>query len=246
VINPKDHVVAQAIKHMAPPPHQRDIELILGIYREMFDKIAGIFDMTDPSIAKGRMAFKTVATIIESMHTMLRGKIRGYGKMLRERGRMWLSHAQNWYTEERIFFVDAQAGTKESGKFVGKEMIFPVQMQVIAGSTMPTSRLQQREEAKELHSQQAIDVRELLERLDWPNRAEVIQRMEMGMLGPIIKRLEALQVDPKIIAMLQKIAGMDESEYNAVVNQMKEAQHNQMKGGEAGGAIPPTDQVKGL
>jgi hypothetical protein len=243
VINPKDHVVAAAIKHMAPPPHQRDIELILSIYREMFDKIAGIFDMTDPSIAKGRMAFKTVATIIESMHTMLRGKIRGYGKMLRERGRMWLSHAQNWYTEERIFFVNAQAGTKESGKFTGKEMIFPVQLQIIAGSTMPTSRLQQREEAKELHKDGAIDIRELLERIDWPNRAEVIQRMEMGMLGPIIKRMEALQVDPKVIEMLQKIAGMDESEYNAVVNQMKEAQHNEMKGGQGQDEVM---QVKGL
>jgi hypothetical protein len=66
--------------------------------------------------------------------------------------------------------------------------------------------------------------------------------MEMGMLGPIIKRLQALQVDPKIIAMLQKIASMDESEYNAVVNQMKEAQHNQQQGGIR--ANP--DQVKGL
>jgi hypothetical protein len=67
--------------------------------------------------------------------------------------------------------------------------------------------------------------------------------MEMGMLGPIIKRMEALQVDPKVIAMLQKIAGMDESEYNAVVNQMKEAQHNQMKAGET---ATGKDQVKGL
>jgi hypothetical protein len=238
VINPKDHVVAQAIQHMKPPPHQRDIEMILGIYREMFDKIAGIFDMTDPGIAKGRMAYKTVATIIESMHTMLRGKIRGYGKLLRERGRMWLSHAQNWYTEERIFFVNGPAGTKESGKFTGKEMIFPTQFQVIAGSTMPTSRLQQREEAKELHGQGAIDVRELLERLDWPNRAEVIHRMELGQLAPIIERLQALGVDKRIIAMLQKIAAMDESEYNAVVNQMKEAQHNQMQAQQGNMQIP--------
>jgi hypothetical protein len=238
VINPKDHVVAQAIQHMKPPPHQRDIEMILGIYREMFDKIAGIFDMTDPGIAKGRMAYKTVATIIESMHTMLRGKIRGYGKLLRERGRMWLSHAQNWYTEERIFFVNGPAGTKESGKFTGKEMIFPTQFQVIAGSTMPTSRLQQREEAKELHGQGAIDVRELLERLDWPNRAEVIHRMELGQLAPIIERLQALGVDQRIIAMLQKIAGMDESEYNAVLNQMKEAQHNQMQAQQGNMQIP--------
>jgi hypothetical protein len=240
VVSPKDHIVAQAIGFMKAPPPQRDIELVLTIYREMFDKIAGIFDMTDPSIAKGRMAYKTVATIIESMHTMLRGKIRGYGKLLRERGRMWLSHAHNWYTEERTFFVDGPAGTKESGSWVGKETIIPIQFQVVAGSTMPTSRLQQREEAKELHGQGAIDIRELLERLDWPNRQEVIKRMELGQLAPIIERLQALGVSEEIIAMLQKIANMDESEYNAIVNQMKEAQADQMKGQGPGGPQIPS------
>lgn len=238
VINPKDHIVAGAIGHMRPPPHHRDIEMILAVYREMFDKIAGIFDMTDPSIAKGRMAYKTVATIIESMHTMLRGKIRGYGKLLRERGRMWLSHAQNWYTEERVFFVEGPAGTKEAGKWVGKDAIIATQFQVVAGSTMPTSRMQQREEAKELHAQRAIDVRELLERLDWPNRQEVIKRMELGQLAPIIERLQALGVDQQIIAMLQKIANMNESEYNAIVNQMKEAQADATKGVGGGQQIP--------
>jgi hypothetical protein len=231
VINPKDHVVAAAIGHMKPPPHHRDIEQIFTIYREMFDKIAGIFDMTDPSIAKGRMAFKTVATIIESMHTMLRGKIRGYGKMIRERGRMWLSHAQNWYTEERLFFVEREGGSTEAGEIIGRDMIIPLHFTVEAGSTMPTSRLQQREEAKELHSQGAIDIRELLIRLDWPNREEVIHRMEMGQFGMLLERLEELGVNPEIVEAVTAIAEMDDQEYNAALNQMKEVQADATKVG---------------
>jgi len=235
VINPKDHIVGAAIGHMKPPPHHRDIEQILGIYREMFDKIAGIFDMTDPSIAKGRMAFKTVATILESMHTMLRSKIRGYGKMIRERGRMWLSHAQNWYTEERIFFVEREGGSTETGQMLGKEMIIPLHFTVEAGSTMPTSRLQQREEAKELHTGGAIDIRELLIRLDWPNREEVIHRMEMGQFGMLLERLEELGVNPEIVEAVTKIAEMDDQEYNAALNQMKEVQADATKGALPGG-----------
>jgi hypothetical protein len=235
VINPKDHIVGAAIGHMKPPPHHRDIEQILGIYREMFDKIAGIFDMTDPSIAKGRMAFKTVATIIESMHTMLRGKIRGYGKLIRERGRMWLSHAQNWYTEERMFFVEREAGSTEAGQILGKDMIIPLHFTVEAGSTMPTSRLQQREEAKELFKDGALDIRELLIRLDWPNRAEVIHRMEMGQFGQLLERLDELGVNPEIVEAVTAIAEMDDQEYNAALNQMKEVQADATKGQLPGG-----------
>lgn len=230
VINPKDHVVAAAIGHMKPPPHHRDIEQILMIYREMFDKIAGIFDMTDPSIAKGRMAYKTVATIIESMHTMLRGKIRGYDKLIRERGRMWLSHAQNFYTEDRTFFVEREGGTVEQGQVTNIDLLFQIHFSVEKGSTMPTSRLEQREEAKELFGQGALDIRELLIRLDWPNKAEVIRRMEMGQFGVLLDRMQQLQVDEEVLALVQNIAQMDEAEYNAILNQMKEAQANQTKG----------------
>jgi len=236
VINPKNHVVASAIQHMKPPPVHRDIEHVMSIYRELFDKISGQFDMTDPNLAKGRMAYKTVATIIESMHTMLRGKIRSYGKMIRDRGRMYLSHAMNWFTEDRMFFVEREGGTTESGSFVGKDLIIPMHFSVVSGSTMPTSRLQQREEALELFKAGAVDVRELLERLDWPNRAEVIHRMELGQLAPIMQRLEALGVNPEVIATVQKIANMDESEYNAVVNQMKEAQADSA---DQGNLAPP-------
>jgi hypothetical protein len=110
-------------------------------------------------------------------------------------------------------------------------MIIPLHFTVEAGSTMPTSRLQQREEAKDLHKQGAIDTRELLIRIDWPNREEVIHRMEMGQFGMLLERIEALGVNPEIVEAVTQIAQMDDQEYNAALNQMKEVQADATKAG---------------
>lgn len=237
VVQPKDHVSAAGIRHLEPPPRNQDIEQVMQIYRELFDRISGMFDMTDPNLAKGRMAYKTMASILESMHTMVRGKIRGYGKMIRERGRMFLSHVMNWYTEERMIFT-RNKGTIIPDTVYGREMIIPCHFQVVSGSTMPHSRMQQREEAIELFNAKGIDNRELLDRLEWPNRAEVIKRMEMGIAGPILERMQALGAAPEVIQMVQRIAEMDESEYNAAVNQIKKAQADAAKAQEKGPEMP--------
>jgi hypothetical protein len=235
IVNPKNSVVAKAIRYMESPPVQNDIQIILNTYRELFDKIAGTFDLTDPSVMKGRLAFKTVAAILENMHTLIRGKIRTYGRMIRDRGRMYISHVQNWYTEERFFFLQ-EGGVPTQGSLVGPESITPLSFQVVSGSTMPTSRLQQREEALQLFEAGAIGIRDLLESLEWPDRAEITNRMEAGVMGPLIEKMEALGVDPQAIEIVQEIANMDESTYNAYVQQVKELQGEQAQG--AAGAAP--------
>ncbi len=230
IVQPKNSVVAKAIRYMESPPVQNDIQIILNTYRELFDKIAGTFDLTDPSVMKGRLAFKTVAAILENMHTLIRGKVRTYGRMLRERGRMYISHVQNWYTEERFFYLQ-EDGLPVQGSLIGPESITPLHFQVVSGSTMPTSRLQQREEALQLFEAGAIGIRELLEALEWPDRAEIANKMEMGVVGPLLEKMQALGVDPEAIAIVQEIANMDESTYNAYVQQVKELQGEQAQAG---------------
>lgn len=127
-------------------------------------------------------------------------------------------------------FSKTEAGVTEVENVTSSQMLIPIHFTVVSGSTMPTSRMQQREEAKELHAQGAIDIRELLIRLDWPDRLEVIKRMEMGVIGATLERMEALGVSPEVMQMVQQIANMDESEYNAAVNQMKKAQADAAKG----------------
>lgn len=234
IVRPKNSVVAKAIRFMESPPVQNDIERILGVYRELFDKIAGTFDLTDPQVMKGRLAYKSIAAILENMHTLIRGKIRTYGRMIRDRGRMYISHVQNWYTEERFFYLQ-EDGLPVRGGIIGPQSITPLSFQVVSGSTMPTSRLQQREEALELFQAGAIDIRELLEALEWPDRAEVVHRMEMGPIGPLLERMQALGVDPEAIQIVQEVSAMDETTYNAYVQQVKELQGTQV---QEAGALP--------
>ena len=229
---------------MESPPVQNDIQIILSTYRELFDKIAGTFDLTDPSVMKGRLAFKTVAAILENIHTLLRGKIRTYGRMIRDRGRMYISHVQNWYTEERFFFLQ-EDGLPVQGSIVGADSIIPLHFQVVSGSTMPTSRLQQREEALELFQAGAIGIRDLLEALEWPDRAEIATKMEMGVAGPLLERLQNLAVDPRVIQTVEEVSQMDESTYNALLQQVKEYQGEQAQQGAQGGQGLPAPQGQG-
>ncbi len=231
IVNPKNSVVAKAIRYMESPPVQNDIQIILTTYRELFDKVAGTFDMTDPSVMKGRLAYKTVAAILENMHTLIRGKIRNYGKMLRERGRMYISHMMNWYTEERYYYLE-ENGVPVTGSLIGSANVIPIHFQVVSGSTMPTSRLQRREEAIQLFELQAIGVRELLEALEWPDRANVATKMEMGVVGPLMDRMQSLGVDPRVIEIVQEVSEMDESTYNALVQQVKEMQGEMAQQGQ--------------
>ena len=228
IVRPKNSVVAKSIRYMESPPVQADIHNILTIYRELFDKVAGTFDLTDPQIMKGRLAFKSIAAILENMHTLIRGKIRTYGRMIRDRGRMYISHLQNWYTEERFFFLE-EDGLPIQGSLTGPDAIMPLHFQVVAGSTMPTSRLQRREEAMELFKMEAIGVRELLEALEWPDRANIATKMEMGVVGPLLERMQALGVDQQVLSIVQEVSQMDESTYNALVQQVKELQGEQIQ-----------------
>lgn len=230
IVRPRDHIVAQGLRYLDSPPVHGDIHNMMGVYQEFFNILSGQMDLTDPNTVKGRMAFKTVAAILENMNTIIRGKVRNYGKMIRERGRMYLSHVMNWYSEERTFYY-SEYGETRSGTIVGKEVIIPLHFQFVSGSTMPQSKLQIREEALQLYQSGAIDTRAFLERIEYPGRHEIIQRMEAGVNGVLIQKLEQLGVlPPECLQAVVQVSQMDDKEYNAVLQQAKEQQADAMKG----------------
>lgn len=232
IVRPRDHVVAQGLRFLDPPQIQGDIMAMMNIYQEFFNLLSGQMDLTDPNTMKGRMAHKTVAAILENMNTIVRGKTRNYGKMIRERGRMYLSHVMNWYTEERTFYY-SDAGQTQAGSIVGREALMPVHFEIVSGSTMPQSKLQIREEALQLYQSGAIDVRAFLERIEYPGRHEVIRRMEAGPNGELIRKLTELNaLPPEAIEVIQRVSQMDDSEYNAYIQQAKEQQADQLKQAE--------------
>ncbi|MGE4537027.1 MAG: hypothetical protein AB7D37_08105 [Desulfovibrio sp.] len=178
IVNPASMAAAQGIRYLEFTNNTKDIESVLGIYRELFSQISGIGEIERATAPDHPViAYKAIATLIEQAATLLRGKIRNYSRLIRERGRMFLSHMQNWYTEERwISFTEN--GRAMAAPIHGAKCRIPARLTVVSGSTMPVSRVQQREEALALYQMGAIDRRDLLEKLDWSSRAGVLERME--------------------------------------------------------------------
>jgi hypothetical protein len=178
IVNPASMAAAQGIRYLEFANNTKDIEAVFSIYRELFTQIAGIGELDrakDPDHPV--IAYRAIAALIEQAATLMRGKIRNYSRLVRERGRMFLSHMQNWYTEER-WIAFAEDGGQAAMPIHGSACRVPARLTVVSGSTMPVSRVQQREEALALYEMGAIDRRDLLEKLDWSSRTAVLARME--------------------------------------------------------------------
>jgi hypothetical protein len=209
ILNPSTAAVAAGIKYLEVPKSNGDIEKSIELFKQLFLLIAGTFDLDQAETKSNVIAYKAIAALLERAATMMRGKIRSYSRLIRERGRMYISHVQNFYTEERWITYKEANGETAAKQIRGSDMARPVNLTVVTGSTLPISRVQQREEALALFSSGAIDQPELLEKLDWGNRNAVIRRMQAGPLGAIMEKLATVGVPDEIMEYLKGIAEAD-------------------------------------
>ena len=215
ILNPSNSMVAEAIRYMDLPnvPFQ-DLTAALGIYKDFFFLVAGTFEL-EQAQTPGRevIAYKAIATLLERAATMLRGKIRNYSKMIRERGRMYLSHVMNWYTEERWISYE-QDGEEMTQAIHGTEMIIPAKLNVVSGSTLPRSKVQEREEAIGLFQMGAIDQAELLKSMDWPMWKQVVKRMNLGPLADLLEKLQKMGFPDEFLEAMQFLQQMDMKDFD--------------------------------
>jgi hypothetical protein len=222
IINPSSSMVAQAIRYLdLPNIPWADMANALTVYKDYFFLVSGTFEL-EAAQTPGRevIAYKAIAALLERAALILRGKIRNYSKMVRERGRMYISHVMNWYTEERFISYE-QDGEKVTKAINGTDMLIPAKLGVVSGSTMPVSKVQEREEAIELFRMGAIDGEALLEKIDWPNRKRVVQRMRLGPIGEFLERLTAMGAPPAMTEAFQEIAQMEGKEFERALEQGK-------------------------
>lgn len=215
IINPVNSQEAQAIRYLDYPQIPADILAAIELFKELFFRIAGTFEL-DQANTKGKdvIAYKAIAALLERAATMKRGKIRAISRLIRERGRMYISMVQNFYNPEERFvaFRDA-SGEDRVEKYAGREMIIPARLSVVTGSTMPVSEVQRREEAREMFKANAIDQEELLERMQWPNAKEILDRRNKGLYGKLFEKLEAIGVPPALIQLFAQIAQADDKKF---------------------------------
>lgn len=213
IINPSNSLAAQSLRYLDPPAINADMFKFLDIYQALFFQVAGSFELEQAdATGKNVIAYKAIAALLERAATMLRGKIRNYSKMIRERGRMYLSHAMNWYTEDRFISYE-QDGREVTQAIRGDHMLIPAKLNVVSGSTMPVSKVQEREEALALFDKGAIDAEELLKKIEWKNWKEVIARVKSGPIGEFLQKLEMMGFPPSLIQGLQEISTMEMDDF---------------------------------
>jgi len=214
VINPSSFASGQGIRYLEFPNNTQDIQAVFELVKSMFMLVGGTFDMDQAASVNGdsRLALKSIQTLIERQATMMRGKIRNYYRLIRERGRMFVSLMQNWYTEDRwISFQDK--GQEFTQPINGKRLRVPVRLTVVNGSTMPISRTAQREEARELFRDGAIDRRGLHDAMDWPNRAELDNRMDQGPNGVLLQRMAQAGFPSPGVQWVQQLGALDDKSF---------------------------------
>jgi hypothetical protein len=209
ILNPTSAQTAAGIRYLEVPQSSVDIEKSIQLFKELFLMIAGTFDLDQAQTQSNVLAYKAIAALLERAATMMRGKIRNYSHLLRERGRMFVSHVQNFYTEDRwVTYKDAD-GKKTGKQFRGSALAHPVNLTVVNGSTLPISRVQQRDESIVLFEKNAIDQQELLERMDVSNRDQIIKRMQAGPLGKIFELLTQVGVPAELMEYFKSIVEAD-------------------------------------
>lgn len=217
VLEPTSSAVSQGIRYLEMTNNLRDLMETFNLYKELFFQVGGTFEL-DQAQAPGRnvIAYKAIAALLERAATMMRGKIRNYSRLVRDRGRMFLSHMMNFYTEDRWITYD-ESGETKSMQVRGTEMIVPSKLTVVSGSTMPQSKVQQREEALDLFKLNAIDRAELLEKLDWSGRSAVVQRMEKGATFDFIDRLAQMGAPPELTEVYGEIMSLPRDDFDKML-----------------------------
>lgn len=216
VINPSSSAVAAGIKalEMGSPQTLGELQGVLNLIKDLFFLVAGTFEMEQVQ-GGNDLAYKAIAALLEHAATMMRGKIRNYQRLIRERGRMFVSLAANFYTEERWISYDGPQGATETEPILGAQLILPAKLTVVSGSTLPRAEGARRDEATNLFQAGAIDDVALLEELDWPARGEVLERKRAGQAGMLVERLTAAGAPPELLAAVQELAQMDDKAFES-------------------------------
>ena len=229
IINPINAEQGAGIRYLDHPAIPADIQAGIQLFQDLFFRVAGTFDLDIAQTATSHaLAYKSIAALIEQAATMLRGKIRNYSRLIRERGRMYISMVQNFYTETRWITYRDNAGMQTTTAVDGQSLLVPAKLTVVAGSTLPRSQVQVREEAIELYRMAGIDRQELLTRLDWPSVRDVVERMNAGPYGELFAKLQTAGMSPETLQVLQQIAGLDKKDIARAMEK---------------GVIPPLDAV---
>lgn len=221
---PINHVVAAAIRYMQVPPLPSDFYNYLNLLMKLIDIITGITDVTEGRKPAGVQAASAIVALQEKAETIFREKIRNLDVLNEQTGMMWISMMQNWYTETRTLQLSGKL-VEQYGQFTdytGSQVEGEFSFEVVSGSTMPKSLWVRKQDMIQLLQYGAIDQEAILDEFDIPRKEEILRRMQLGVVGQALQKLQIAGLPPQVLQTIGAILSMPEKQFQKAFQQPQE------------------------
>ena len=166
------------VRRESPPPLPAHLfNFYMQLMRNM-ETITGVHDVTQGRRPGQVTAASAIAMLQEAGQARIRDKARNLEDMIRRVGRLMVSRILQFYTPGRVIRIRGQAGELEFLQWDPTQVHHGLDFHVEAGSSLQMNEQLRYQLALELFQAGAIDVQGLLEVSNFPQRDEIIQRMQ--------------------------------------------------------------------
>src|SRR5690606_13445253 len=154
------------------------------------ETITGVHDVTQGRRPGQVTAASAIAMLQEAGQARIRDKARNLEDMIRRVGRLMVSRILQFYTPGRIIRIRGQGGAQEFLQWDPTQVHHGLDFNVEAGSSLQMNEQLRYQLALELFQAGAIDVQGLLEVSNFPQRDEIIQRMQQQQAMQMIMMMQ--------------------------------------------------------
>lgn len=182
---------------LRPPEMPTYIGELIKFYIGEMERVSGLSAIVRGATPTGRNAEGVMDSVQEAAFVRIRKSLRNLEFTIREAGELIASLICEFYTQPRLVAIVGPNDERSTLALKARHFMVPTeegavpmrfQLWVQAGSSLPISRMARSAEADVLFAMGALDVQGVLEAHEYPNRDQILQRIQQqqaaGMFEP--------------------------------------------------------------
>ncbi len=185
VLQPETTNAAAGIGFVQVPSPPAQFFTFIDYLMNLYDRIYQIEDADRGETPGSVTAASAIVALQERNAVLIQQKISSVDELIEFRGQALVSFLQNFGTWTEQTEISNEPVKFRGVELMGRRFNFVVE----AGSTMPKTTLQVKEEAKEFYQMGVIDRQALLEISEFPNAKEILERIGEGQLNQALQIL---------------------------------------------------------
>jgi hypothetical protein len=178
---------------LVPPQMPNDVQELIQFYISEMERISGLSGVVRGFSPTGRNSQGVIDSVSESAFVRIRLALRNLERSLSKAGSLLANLVVENYSLPRVMSIVGPDGERSMLALRARHFFVPndegadpmrFSLYVRAGSAMPISRAARIAEAETLFAMGALDAQAVLEAHDYPNREQILQRVNAsGVLG---------------------------------------------------------------